>query len=335
MKKSILVCVILLLSMSGHAVCPTADLTGDCHVGLADLAVMANQWMTTGTPPPAGLVFVDIPGDTFYMGDSFNEGYSGELPVHTVTLSPFRMSKYEVTNAQYAEYLNAADADGLIKVSGGIVYAASDSSNIEPYLNTHSADPHSQIDYTGTFTVRSKSGRDMSNDPVVEVSWYGAKGFCDYYGYRLPTEAEWEYAARGGLSAKRFPWGDTISHSQANYFSSSFYSYDISPTRWWHASWDDGVYPYTAPVGSFAPHGYGLYDVAGNVWEWCRDRYDSGYYNSSPQQDPQGPVSGGNRVWRGGDWSSNAEVCRNARRVYHSPSHRFYGLGFRCAQDFQ
>ncbi len=333
MKKSILVCAILLLSTSGHTACPTADLTGDCHVGLADLAVMASQWMTTGIPIRGGIVFVDIPGGTFQMGDSFNEGPYYELPLHTVTLSPFRMSKYEVTNAQYAAYLNAADADGLIKVSGDIVYAALDSSNSELYLATHSYSTSSQIDYTSTFTVRSKPGRDMSNNPVVYVSWYGAKALCDYYGCRLPTEAEWEYAARGGFSDKRFPWGDTITHIQANYNSNLAYSYDIDPIGGYHPSWNDGVYPYTSPVDAFFPNGYGLHNTSGNVSEWCHDWHDRGYYNISPQQ---GPVGSSHRVVRGGSWADPSAVyCRSASRGRGIPDFRMYFIGFRCALDFE
>ena len=362
MKTSILVCVILLVGTSGHAECPYADLTGDCYVGLADLAVMviqwesepnvadfsvmASQWMADGIP---GIVFVDIPGGTFLMGDSFGEGIFDELPVHTVTISTFRMSKYEVTNAQYAEYLNAANADALIKISDGIVYASSDDTNSQPYFDTYSYDSDSQINYTaGTFAVRSKSGRDMSNDPVVEVSWYGAKAFCDYYGYRLPTEAEWEYAARGGLSGQRFPWGDTISHSQANYYSYRdggvpYYPYDVSPTPEYHPDFDDDYdqdfeYPFTAPVETFAANAYGLCNMADNVWEWCNDRYDSSYYNSSPQQDPQGPVSGDFRVYRGGSWYNEAVYCRTACRHGDEPvepveRHGF--SGFRPALNFQ
>ena len=329
MKKTILISAILMFSASGHATCPTGDLSGDCFVGLADLAVIANQWMMGGI---RDIVFVDIPSGTFQMGDSFNEGQGGELPVHAVTLSSFKMSKYEVTNAQYAEYLNAADAQALLKVSDGIVYAASDDANSLPFFNTHSYDPEGQIDYDGSsFSVRLKSDRDMSNDPVVQVSWYGAKAFCDYYGYRLPTEAEWEYAARGGLSGKRFPWDDTINHNYANYRAyGSGYTYDTSPytNPAFHPTWNDGIHPYTSPVGRFFANGYGLYDMAGNAREWCFDWY--GNYPSSPQTNPTGSISGEVRTVRGASWYGFANVARVASRDYWDPISPHDAVGFRC-----
>ncbi len=333
MKKSILVCAILLLSASGYTECPTADLSGDCFVGLADLAIMASQWMTEGIRD-IGVVFVDIPGGTFQMGDSFDpEGMSDELPVHIVTLSSFKMSKYEITNQQYCDYLNSA-YPAQIKEVGGIIYASSDSSNSYPYCDMHSYDSDSQIDFSGgVFTVRSKGGRSMINDPVVLVSWYGAKAFCDYYGYRLPTEAQWEYAARGGLAGKRFPWGDTITHSQAIYYSSSSYSYDISPTRGHHPAWNDGIYPYTSPVGTFTANGYGLHDMASNVWEWCSDWYSEDYYSISPRTNPTGPATGSYRVIRGGSWRTNAYTCRVANRFSGTPYHRYSTYGFRVCLD--
>jgi formylglycine-generating enzyme required for sulfatase activity len=219
-----------------------------------------------------------IPSGEFEMGRHVGDGFSEELPLHAVYLDSFYMSKYEITNQQYADFLNSA-YPGQIKVDGGVVYASSDSSNSYPYCNTHSYDAESQIDYSGgVFSVMTKpevGGRDMSNDPMVDVSWYGADAYCDYYGYRLPTEAEWEYAARGGEHSPyyRFPWGDTISHSQANYYSEGKYPYNVNPTISYHPCWDDGIEPYTSPVCSFAPNGYGLYDMAGNAWEWCNDWY--------------------------------------------------------------
>ncbi|HSV27222.1 MAG TPA: SUMF1/EgtB/PvdO family nonheme iron enzyme, partial [Sedimentisphaerales bacterium] len=204
-----------------------------------------------------------------------------------------------------------------------------------------------------TFSVRTKGGRSMDNDPMVMVSWFGAVAYANWRsqqegrqpsyclttwtldfsrnGYRLPTEAQWEYAARGGLAGRRFPWGDTITHSQANYESSSRYSYDTSPTRGFHPAWNDGTMPYTSPVGSFPPNGFGLYDMAGNVWEWCNDWY--GLYTSSPQTNPTGPTTGSCRVLRGGCWHHIAAHCRVANRSYDAPSNRARNDGFRLSLD--
>jgi len=347
------------------AACPSADVTGDCFVDFNDFAVMAaewpasdfddvgvmaNQWLTSDACVPDDMVF--IPGGTFDMGDNLNEGDSWELPVHTVTVDSFYMGQYMVTSEEYCHYLNSGILAGDVKFDGGIVYAFSDSSNSFPYCDTHSYYDDSQIDYSGgIFSVRTKSGRDMSIDPMVEVSWYGAVGYCNWRsqeegkqecyslsawncdfskkGYRLATEGEWEYAARGGLSGRRFPWGDTISHSQANYFSSSSYSYDISPTRGFHPTWLDGVFPFTSAVDSFAASGYGLYDMAGNVFEWCYDWYDLDYYDYSPTENPTGALSGGFRVVRGGVWEGYASNCRVAYRSGRRPERRYGGGGFR------
>jgi sulfatase modifying factor 1 len=356
-NKSIIVlgCAVVLsvLGMQVLAECPSMDITGDCYVDLADFALFADQWLTGDHDVPVDMVL--IPAGTFQMGDSIGDGFSEERPVHTVTLDSFVMGKYDVTNGQYCAFLNSAYPSQL-KVVDGVVYASSDSGNSFPYCDTSASDSWSHIAFSNnTFSVRIKGRSDMSNDPMVCVTWYGAVTYCNWRsqqegkqtcydlstwecdfskkGYRLATEAEWEYAARGGLSGKRFPWGNTITHNQANYYSDSAYSYDTSTTRGFHPTWNDGIYPYTSPVGSFPANGYGLYDMVGNVWQWCHDWY--GIYSSSSQTNPAGPTIGSYRVLRGGCWYTRVYRCRVSSRTSGntSPSDRYHFLGFRLAFD--
>jgi len=198
-----------------------------------------------------------------------------------------------------------------------------------------------------------------STHPVQTIDWYDAVKWCNarsemegktpaYYtdaelsvpyrsgevaphvnwnaGYRLPTEAEWEKAARGGASGQRFPWGNTISESQANYYGcTGCYSYDLGPNGF-NAIFATGAYPYTSPVGYFAPNGYGLYDMGGNVWEWCWDWYGTPYAGGS---NPRGPASGSDRVDRGGSWGYNAIGCRTPSRDDYDPTFSSILIGFR------
>lgn len=352
--------------------CPSADLNGDCFIDFKDFAILASQWLASNVIPED---MVEIPAGTFLMGDIFNEGSPDELPVHMVTLDSFYICKFEVTNGQYCAFLNSALGSKSIYVSSPNVYGAE---NNQMYCFMHSG---SQINYSaGVFSVLTKSGRNMSNDPMICVTWYGAAAYCNWLsrqegyeecynlltwtcdfnkkGYRLPTEAEWEYAARAGRynPYNRFPWGDTISQTQANFFSSSFLSYDESPEKnIFHPLWNENVAPCTSPVGFFdgtmkykadyqwfgsatsyqttsGANDYGLYDMAGNASEWCNDWY--GAYSSSPQTNPTGPTSGSDRVLRSGKWSEIASFCRVSSRGPYAPNNSYGYVGFRVVLDF-
>ncbi len=327
-----------------------ADVNGDGVVDMRDIGIVCENWLWQAPDP---CEFALIPGGTFQMGDNFTEGNPDELPVHTVTIASFYMGRYEVTNQQYCDYLNSALSLGLITVTDyGVRKAGSEAGPL--YCFTHSGCYSQHIDYNdGIFNVRTKSGRSMAGDPVVWVSWNGAVAYCDWRsrqegrpscydlatwkcdysknGYRLPTEAQWEYAARGGLSDQRFPWGDTINHDYANYYAvPDAYDYDTgsytAPTH--HPTWSaDGIVPYTSPTASFSANGYGLYDMAGNVREWCNDWYNS--YGPDAQENPTGPSYGRHCVIRGGDWGHFVRWCRVAARFCDVPSRMDWNSGFR------
>jgi formylglycine-generating enzyme len=277
-----------------------------------------------------------IPAGSFTMGDNL-DGESDALPLHTVYVSAFYMDKYDVTKTLWDSVYQWATNHGY------------------------------RFDYAG-------SGKAL-NHPVQTIDWYDMVKWCNarsqkeglnpcYYtsgaqttlyqsgqvnltnacvnwaatGYRLPTEAEWEKAARGGLSGQRFPWGDTISWSQANYYADpSGYTYDVNPTSGYHPTFNDGVAPYTSPVDYFTPNGYGLYDMAGNVWQWCWDWYDGSWYSNvgATQTDTHGPSGALSlRVLRGGEWDYGAGYSRCASRYgyYAVPSDAFVSFGFRCVR---
>jgi formylglycine-generating enzyme len=278
-----------------------------------------------------------IPAGSFQMGNALSasaiDGNSDELPVHTVSVSAFYMDKYEVSKALWDEVatwaatkgydINAASASG--KATNHPVHSVSWYSMVK-WSNARSQKEGLTPCYTvGGVVMRTGIGMGTS-DPD-----------CNFLasGYRLPTEAEWEKAARGGLSGKRFPWGDTITHSEANYNSDALVSYDVSPTRGFHPTYETGSLPYSSPVGSFAPNAYGLYDMAGNMREWCWDWYDGFYYASSPSSDPRGGSYGqGGKEMRGGSWYYNSEVTRTTFRHWHRDRLKISAeLGFRCVRS--
>ena len=217
--------------------------------------------------------------------------FHAEYPQHSVSLSAFYIDRYPVTNAQYAAFVAATG-------------------HPTPKYWTHA--PYMGVEIP--FPIGVKHG----THPVIGISYADALAYCEWAGKRLPTEAEWEKAARGGLINQNYPWGNESSRDQANTAG----------------VWGKDKWLWTSPVGSFAPNRYGLSDMAGNVFEWCADWYAPGYYQHSQRKNPQGPKIGQTRVLRGGSWSNNLfgiYQMRCAYRFHARPDTRNLTIGFRCA----
>ena len=278
----------------------------------------------TNSPVPPGMAL--IPAGSFTMGNCMDpgEGYPDELPLHTVYVSAFYIDKYEVTKALWDGVYQWAITNGYSFDSGAQGKATNHPAHSLTWYDAVkwcNARSEKESRTPAYYTDAALSVRYRTGQVAPYVNWSS--------GYRLPTEAEWEKAARGGLSGHRFPWGDTISESQANYYGDTGnYSYDLGPNGY-NATFATGGTPYTSPAGYFGANGYGLYDMAGNVWEWCWDWY--GGYSSGSQTDPRGPASGSARVVRGGSWDGSfAYGCRAAYRSDYYPPYGYDGLGFRC-----
>jgi sulfatase modifying factor 1 len=213
-----------------------------------------------------------IPGGEFLMGQE--DGRDEERPVHRVRVAPFRLCRFQVTNAHFADFRSAAWPPAA--------------------------------DWQSAPTL-----------PVTSINWFDASDFCVWLSrqwdlpVRLPTEAEWEFAARGGLEQKRFPWGDDPPETRDSYAAR------------WRSS--------PEPVATSQPNGYGLFDMCENVHEWCSDWYDPAYYAVSPEDNPRGPSTGTRRASRGGAWRHHIKIARCAARSSIPPDFRYADYGFRIA----
>jgi formylglycine-generating enzyme required for sulfatase activity len=247
--------------------------------------------ITTLTRSQDGMLMVFVPAGDFTMGSPAGEGGDDEVPQHKVTLDSFWIDRTEVTNAQYRVFVGATSHQAPSSCDGG--------------------DP--------TFDDEAKA-----NQPVVCVNWDDAQAYCEWAGGQLPTEAQWEKAARG-TDERAYPWGNSFDGSRVNYCDTNC-EFDQKDT-----SADDG-YGQAAPVGSY-PTGaspYGALDMAGNVWEWVSDWYKFYYYSNSPQHNPQGPDAGKYRVLRGGSWFGYSTNARSGFRAWSTPDKRHIVIGFRC-----
>jgi iron(II)-dependent oxidoreductase len=222
-----------------------------------------------------------IPGGEFTMGSKVNPGYNYvDNAAHLVRVDSFYMDKYEVTNAQYFEFCQSTG--------------------------------HPLPEFWGLDVFCS--GLDFPDHPVVGVTWVSARQYAEWKGMRLPTEAEWEYAARGGLTKKKYPNGNDVDSTLCNY---------------------NGTYGHPIRVGSLPANGYGLHDMAGNVVEWVSDYYAKDYFLESPVENPTGPKYGKRRVIRGGGWRSGKMCATVVFRQSLRPNWVDINVGFRCAKDLQ
>ncbi len=253
---------------------------------------------TQGVYPDEDKVFVE--GGKFTMGSVEGEGTAIEHPQHQVTLSDFYIGRYEVTNGQYAKFLNEK---GTNKENGKTLLSLnSDYCFIEKKGNT----------------FKAKAGKE--NHPAIAVTWYGAKAYAEWVGGRLPTEAEWEYAAKGGNKSKGYKYSG---------------SDELKDVAWY---WENSLNPEneiysgkgTHEVGTKKANELGLKDMSGNAYEWCNDWYGS--YTRDAQTNPQGASSGTRRVLRGGGWSAEATACRVSSRGSNMPSFD-HSIGFRVVFD--
>ncbi len=342
----------------------TGDSAIDCQTNIpsrfsTDKNGDSNQTVTSKTVSHEGMVL--IPAGEAVLGASDNEGRRDEYPAHTVALKNFWIDANEVTNKQFSEFVKATgyittaekpvDWEELKKqlppgtakptaeqmVPSSLVFKKTNTEDLNDYSQwwswvagaswKHPQGPGSDI-----------IGKD--NYPVVQVSWEDAQAYCKWAGKRLPTEAEWEYAARGGLKEKKYPWGNEdieAGKPKANTWQGKF------PSK--NTDWDH--FDKAAPVRSFEKNGFGLYDMAGNVWEWCSDWYRPDYFKTlqaSIANSPKGPSDSYDpeepsipkKVIRGGSFLCNSSYCKGYRvtsRMKSSPDTGMEHTGFRCVAD--
>jgi len=274
-----------------------------------------------------------LDGGRFLMGSELPDVYAsdGEGPVREVVLDPFYASKFAVTNLQFAEfvrrtgYVTEAQRWGWSFVFRNHVPEAQRGPAVGAtpwWIRVDGADWAHPEGPDSTVAARP-------HQPAVQVSWNDAQAYCDWAGVRLPTEAEWEYAARGGLEQKTYPWGDDLmpgGRHMCNIWQGSFPDVDLA---------EDG-FSAPAPVNTFEPNGYGLFTVVGNAWEWCADYFDTHWHQTATRVNPVGPPAGTTRVMKGGSYLCHASFCfryRNAARTANTPESATGNIGFRVVRD--
>jgi len=281
---------------------------------------------------------VYLEGGEFHMGTNDSEGFpaDGEGPVRKVKVDPFYIDKYAVSNKQFQQFVEETNY-----ITEAEQFGWSYVFHLFCNNDVLQKNPNRPVQVPWWVSVKKAYWRqpegpgssidDRLNHPVVHISWNDAQAYCAWSGKRLPTEAEWEYAARGGLKQKKYAWGDNLivnGKHQCNIWQGTFPSKNTKR---------DG-YIGTCPVDNYSPNGFELYNVAGNVWEWCNDWFDSTYHSSSNAINPRGPETGTARSMRGGSYLCHKSYCnryRVAARSSNTPDSSSGNIGFRCAGDVQ
>ncbi|GIN70562.1 hypothetical protein J14TS2_10370 [Bacillus sp. J14TS2] len=277
-----------------------------------------------------------IEGGEFLMGTEDKEGFpaDGEGPIRKVQLDPFYMDQYAVTNEQFEQFV---DETGYVteaeQFGWSFVFHLFLSEETLQQISQRPVGVPWWVPVEGAYWRHPEGAdstiQDRMNHPVSHISWNDAEAYCKWSGKRLPTEAEWEYAARGGLTQKKYPWGDELilnGKHQCNIWQGKF---PVKNTK------ADG-YIGTCPVNSFSPNGYGLYNIVGNVWEWCNDWFSPQYHLDSITHNPTGPTTGTNKSMRGGSYLCHKSYCnryRVAARSSNTPDSSTGNIGFRCVGD--
>jgi formylglycine-generating enzyme required for sulfatase activity/glyoxylase-like metal-dependent hydrolase (beta-lactamase superfamily II) len=265
-----------------------------------------------------GMVY--IPGGTFMMGD--DNGQEIEKPVHEVEVSPFFMDSHEVTIEKFREFVDMTGYVTDAETNGGCyIWSGEDWKKTEGINWRYDA-------------LGELNGNDKSDHPVTHLSWNDAHAYAAWIGKRLPTEAEWEYAARGGSKGFKYAWGNDSLETDvvANISDENF----VKVVKFWpyFEGYDDG-YTFSAPVGTYPPNELGLYDMSGNVWEWCADYFYEKYYDRSPRLNPVNSDESEGRVMRGNSWDGRPGLLRCSRRTSDAQSNSYVDTGFRCVKDVE
>lgn len=302
--------------------------------GRSDFLQLGNRPDAAPIVPASGrhsIEQIDIPAGTFIMGDSSGDRNraDGEVPLHEVSIDAFSIDATTVTNDDWAGFAQATGYRTEAETFGfsAVFHLAVDAPG-EDVMGPAAGTPWWYGVRGADWAHPGGSGSSINglgDHPAVHISWNDAIAYCDWAGRRLPTEAEWECASRGGLASKKYPWGDEEVDSGG-----------------WRANIWQGTFPHdntledghltTAPVRSFTPNEYGVWQTVGNVWEWCADWFDPNYYGVSPSENPAGPERGQARILRGGSYLCHISYCnryRNSARSQNTPDSSMGNAGFR------